>query len=101
MSDEIGLVRAQAITYEKVSSKTQHLITLCQPKNKLFLTLDKPDTLVPGWITVKGLFLTPKDKDVETNFTAILQSSSKDRFIELTIPSANVIYIRNLIYKAK
>lgn len=101
MSDEIGLVRAQAIVYEKKSSKTQHLVTFINPKNKLFLTLDKPDTFVPGLLTVKGIFLTPKDKDVETNFTSILESASKDRFIELTIPTANIVHIKNLIYKSK
>lgn len=84
------------------NKKPLHLIELTGGKSQQvkFLSLDKPESSLAGFIQVKGLFI--ESSDVSNNdYFSFVSSAKKDSLVEMYFPLHRVQSIKNLMFKAK
>jgi hypothetical protein len=84
-----------------LAKKPPHLVVLLDGKEKkLFLSLDKPE-LLPGFIQVKGFYVSGSEDDASKNYVTLMGSTAKDLYYEMCFPVQRVHSIKNLMFKAK
>jgi hypothetical protein len=64
-----------------------------------FICFDKPE-IDKNFIQVKGFFTNQKEEVIVSSFTDIINSTSKEMYLDIIFPSHRIISIRSLVFNA-
>jgi hypothetical protein len=93
--------------YTNVVMKPPFLIALEDTIGKsksirYFLTIDRPD-VASEFVQAKGIFIdsSVSEDDIIKNYSQMLTDAKKELILEMWLPWRRIIYVRNLVFKAK
>lgn len=64
-----------------------------------FICFDKPE-IDKNFISVKGFFTNQKEEVIVNTFIDIINSTSKEMYLEIIFPAHRIISIRSLVFNA-